>query len=247
MSRLLSIVVFALSCAFCHAALSAEITDLVTFGDSYTDVGNSADGGVAWPVYAAGYAGVNLHPYAKSGATCSNKLTPRPSPPVFESQLPAYYSDINNGTELNADKTLYTLWIGTNDLGKQALLTDFLDATLVEVTDCMVNWVKDLYDNGARNFLFQNVSVFEVVHRNLMVSHQMIPLEKTIMYSANGYLTRYYPYNHNATEWAITMRDLTHAANDLTKLKLQALIPSLSEAHVGKCGLLHCTHSSTYI
>jgi hypothetical protein len=65
----------------------------------------------------------------------------------------------------------------------------------------------------------------------------MIPLEKTIIYSADGYLTGYYPWNHNYTEWHITIRDLTHSGNDMTKLKLQALVPSLSGGHVGQSAL----------
>lgn len=62
----------------------------------------------------------------------------------------------------------------------------------------------------------------------------MIPLERVVLYSKNGYLTKFYPHAHNATEWSITMREMTKAGNDLTKLKLQILLPSLENAHVGK-------------
>ncbi|EEB99252.1 hypothetical protein MPER_01101, partial [Moniliophthora perniciosa FA553] len=134
-----------------------QIKNLVTFGDSYTDVVSTGDGGVAWPVYAAGYANVSLHPFARSGATCSNNITFRPFPPVFESQLPLYFSERDNGTlVLSPEDTVYTLWIGTNDLGANALLTGHTNGSLVDVTKCMVNWVQVLYDSGARNFIFQN-------------------------------------------------------------------------------------------
>lgn len=136
-----------------------QIKNLVTFGDSYTDVGSPADGGIAWPVYAANDARVSLFPFARSGATCSNNLTFRPFPSVFESQLPLYFEEKQNRSlKLSPEETIYTLWIGTNDVGANALLTRNDEASLVEVTICMVNWVTALYQNGARNFLFQNVS-----------------------------------------------------------------------------------------
>ena len=138
-----------------------QIKNLVTFGDSYTSVDWSANGGTPWPVYAAGYAGVGLYPYAKAGATCSNNLTYRPFPPLSESQVPTYLAEKANGTVKGSPQdTVYTLWIGTNDLGANALLTGNpgSKASLSQVTDCMVNWVNTLYQSGVRNFIFQNVS-----------------------------------------------------------------------------------------
>lgn len=147
-----------------NGVLPGQIKNLVTFGDSYTDVVQVGDGGTAWPVYASGYAQVSLFPFARSGATCSNNITFRPFPSLFESQLPAYFSATGaNPTthapgKLNASQTLYTLWLGTNDVGANALLTGSDGkANLVDVTQCMVNWVNVLYESGARNFLFQNV------------------------------------------------------------------------------------------
>ena len=138
-----------------------SFTDLVTFGDSYTDDVNIGDGGVPWPVYAVSYANASLHPFAKSGGTCSNNITERPYPSVRESQIPAYLAEIKNGSlsDLNPNETLHSLWIGTNDLGAGALLTGSSAGNLVQATECMVDWVKVLYEEaGARNFLFQNVS-----------------------------------------------------------------------------------------
>ena len=45
-------------------------TDFICrFGDSYSDVRTpTGDNGTAWPVYAAGYAKVQLHPFARAGA-----------------------------------------------------------------------------------------------------------------------------------------------------------------------------------
>ncbi|KAJ3765584.1 GDSL lipase/acylhydrolase [Lentinula raphanica] len=194
-----------------------QIKNFVTFGDSYTDIVSVGDGGTAWPVYASGYANVSLFPFAKSGATCSNNLTDRPFPSVFESQLPTYFQETSDGSlKLSAEETIYTLWIGTNDLGESALLTGDDAASLVDVTTCMVNWVKVLYDSGARNFIFQN----------------MIPLQHTILYSSTGYYTKFWTFPRNATSWSVSMTELTLSGNDLTQLKLQALLPQIPGAHI---------------
>ena len=120
-----------------------------------------ADGGTVWPVFAAQDANLALFPFAKVGATCSNNLTARPFPSVFESQLPLYFTEKTNGSlKLNPEETIYTLWIGTNDVGAGALLTGHQTpgVTIVDTVACAVNWIKVLYASGARNFIFQNVS-----------------------------------------------------------------------------------------
>ncbi|KAJ2920932.1 hypothetical protein H1R20_g16159, partial [Candolleomyces eurysporus] len=203
-----------------------QIKNLVTFGDSFTSVDWSSNGGTPWPVYAAGYSGVKLFPYAKAGATCSNNLTYRPFPPLFEGQLPLYFEEKANGTvKVAPQETVYTLWIGTNDLGTNALLTGNpgTKASLVEVTDCMVNWVKVLYQRGVRNFIFQN----------------MIPLETIPLYAPVSYYTRYWTAERNSTEWSVFMRELVLSGNQLTKLKLQALAPTLRGAHIEPNYALH--------
>ncbi|KAJ4488158.1 GDSL lipase/esterase [Lentinula aciculospora] len=201
--------------------VTGQIKNLVPFGDSYTDTTAMADGGATWPSYAAGYANVSLFSFAKAGATCSNNLTFRPFPPVFESQLPTYFAEVSNGTlpGLPPDETLYTLWIGTNDVGANALLTGqgAPGVSLVDTVSCAVNWVKIMYDSGARNFLFQN----------------MVPLQNTVLYSADSYLNRYWTEERNSTEWNVFMSEITRSGNKLQELMLQALVPSLKNAHLG--------------
>jgi hypothetical protein len=86
-----------------------HIKNLVTFGDSYADLVRTGDpGGVTWPVYATDYANLSLSVFARSGATCSNKLTPRPFPSLFESQLPAYFEQ-KGSLNLVPQETIYTL------------------------------------------------------------------------------------------------------------------------------------------
>ncbi|EJF59315.1 hypothetical protein DICSQDRAFT_181996 [Dichomitus squalens LYAD-421 SS1] len=197
-----------------------QIKNLVTFGDSYTDIDAHADGGIMWPVFAAQDGDFSLFPFAKSGATCSNNLTFRPFPSVFESQLPTYFSEKANGSlaALKMEDTIYTLWIGTNDVGANALLTGSdPGVTIVDTVTCAVNWVKTLYDSGARNFIFQN----------------MIPLETAPLYSADSYPNRYWTAQRNTTEWSVFMKELTTSGNAIARLQLQALAPTLHGAHVG--------------
>ncbi|KZV91411.1 carbohydrate esterase family 16 protein [Exidia glandulosa HHB12029] len=197
-----------------------QFKQLVTFGDSYSDVGAAAAlGGTAWPVFAASDAGLTLHPFAKAGAACSNKITPLPSPPVLESQVPAWL-EFKKHTPFSAQaqlETVYTLWIGTNDIGVHALLTgDAPGKTVVDTTACVVNWVKAMHRNGARNFIFQN----------------MIPLQLTPLYSAGGHLNRYWNLQRNATEWSIMITELTTAGNALSTLMLKDLAHELPEARI---------------
>lgn len=145
---------------------SAPFKSLVTFGDSYTDTVLTGDGGTAWPVYAASYANLSLHPYARAGATCSNVITPMPWASIMEWELPLYFLETHNGSVvLDPEETLYTEWIGTNDLGVDSIFTGSNDGSVVDVVGCMVDWVRVLYADGARFFMVQNVSR----HGSLMV------------------------------------------------------------------------------
>ncbi|KAH7909673.1 carbohydrate esterase family 16 protein [Hygrophoropsis aurantiaca] len=197
-----------------------QIKNFVTFGDSYTDISYpAADGGYAWPTYAAGYGPFDLYPFAKSGAACSNNLTYRPYPPIFGYQLPNYFDEVKNGTaKLNPEETVYTIWIGTNDLGANALITgsDAPDVSIVPVRQCAVDVVKVLYASGARNFIMQNI----------------IPLDLTILYSANSYPNKYWDEVRNTTEWNVFMKELSRSGNAITDLMLQALAPTLPGAHI---------------
>ena len=107
-----------------------------------------------WPVFAAEEGNLTLAPFAHHGAVCLD---------VFSSQIPFYNEEKANGSlgTLEPDETMYTLWIGTNDVGPSNLLVGKQRAgleTLVDAVTCAVNWVSMMYQSGARNFIFQNVS-----------------------------------------------------------------------------------------
>jgi hypothetical protein len=135
----------------------------------------------AWPDFISQYSKqtISVYDFAHAGGTCSNKLTPRIYKPVLEAQIPEYNANVTtkstgrppvkntyilsrNGTyvPLASKDTLYSIWIGTNDVGAGLLLTDPLkDVSIVNTTACVFDWVQELYDQGARNFLIQNVSI----------------------------------------------------------------------------------------
>lgn len=94
----------------------------------------SASGGLAWGQYVQQYTGAAYFDYAVSGATCSNEIVARyfsainkPFPSVVDDELPSFVADVGVNTlyeNRTAENTVYALWIGTNDLGYGAFLTD---------------------------------------------------------------------------------------------------------------------------
>ncbi|KZV77123.1 carbohydrate esterase family 16 protein [Peniophora sp. CONT] len=209
--------------AFANAAKKgpSHLNTLVTFGDSYTDTVVVSNNGTQWPVYATGYAHATLRPFARSGGTCTNTLTPRTFPSVMESQMPLYLEEIRNKSlKVDFERALYTLWIGTNDLGPNTLLTGVEvepNATIASVTSCTIDWAKELYDTGARNFLYQNI----------------IPLERLPIYAVDSYPNRYWTAQRNTTEWNLFIRELQVAGNAISRLMWEALPAKLPHAHIG--------------
>ncbi|KAI9654547.1 MAG: hypothetical protein M1821_006637 [Bathelium mastoideum] len=134
---------------------------------------SASDGGRIWVRYVVQYTGVNLYNYAVSGAVCSNDITPRtfasinaPFPAVQQYEIPAFIADshyVENGTkflDLPTDETVYTIWIGTNDLGYDAFIQDsqINNTTLIDYIDCVFDAFDKLYANGGRYFVLQNVA-----------------------------------------------------------------------------------------
>ncbi|KAK4499334.1 hypothetical protein PRZ48_009847 [Zasmidium cellare] len=132
----------------------------------------ASSGGRIWVEYVKQYTGVNLYNYAVSGAVCSNAITPRTFttydfPAVREYEIPAYLADAKyvepNGAKFvinPPDETVYTIWIGTNDLGVDALLTDsqVKGKTIVDYMDCVYEQLERLYESGARWFVVLNAA-----------------------------------------------------------------------------------------
>ncbi|KAF2877391.1 hypothetical protein BDV95DRAFT_625295 [Massariosphaeria phaeospora] len=135
---------------------------------------NTASGGLSWARYASLYSNTTLYNYAVSGAVCSNALTPRtfsainaPFPSIQSYELPAYLADSTYRTPNGSAffhgapaSTAYAIWIGTNDLGNDAFLTDaqVSGKTLTDYVDCVYAAMDALVAAGARSFVLLNVA-----------------------------------------------------------------------------------------
>jgi hypothetical protein len=126
------------------------------------------------------YSGVKLYDYAVSGAVCSNKMIYRyiasinqPFPDVLGYEAPAFVADahyVNASTGTNTlftdkrpDNSVYSMWIGTNDLGVGALLTDNQTpgTNITTFTECVFQAFDLIYAAGARYFVLMNTAVHQ--------------------------------------------------------------------------------------
>ena len=134
---------------------------------------DSADGGFPWPDYVHWYSGARIYNYAVAGASCSNDITPRYFPEIHANypdvehyEIPAWIADSKyvepNGTKFLVgprDETVYSMWIGTNDLDVGEMLTDsqIPGTNITTYMDCVFAQLQRIYDNGARYFVLQNM------------------------------------------------------------------------------------------
>lgn len=115
---------------------------------------------------------MTLYNYAVSGAVCSNKLTPRllPAinayyPSVVDYEIPAFIADkaaVHNGTDeayfangINPGNPVYTMWIGTNDVGVGAfqINSQTPGTVLTDYTHCVFSAFDSLYANSGPYFV----------------------------------------------------------------------------------------------
>jgi len=143
-----------------------------------------------------------------------------PFPSVLEYEIPAFLTDLHaqrvNSTPaeplyspaLTAQSAVYALWIGTNDLGVWAFLTDsqIRGKTLSDYTSCIYNVFDNLYASGGRAFVLMNT----------------VPLHLAPLY-ANDTLhglgpNQYWPNKTmNHTQIAETMHEHTTSVNQVFK------------------------------
>ncbi|EFZ02162.1 GDSL-like lipase/acylhydrolase family protein [Metarhizium robertsii] len=142
--------------------------------------------GRIWGRLVAKDTGATLYDYAVGGAMCThtnfdqrtfNETTNIPYPAVLEYELPLFDTDKKLGLykNLNPDNTVYTLWIGTNDLGKDGIIGTKagmhhnVDAssTVDSYLTCVWAALDKMYSQGARN----------------IVLFKLAPLEKAPLYA----------------------------------------------------------------
>ena len=145
---------------------------------------NGADGGRVWPRYVVQYTNesLNLYDYAVSGAVCSNQITPRelnPTvglfPDVDGYEVPAFLADkaqdVNVATggpffdpALTDMNGVYAFFIGTNDIGVGAFLTDsqLPGSTLSDYVNCVYSQMDRVYAAGGRYFVLFNITPLQL-------------------------------------------------------------------------------------
>ena len=184
----------------------------------YQTVSNvTASGGLAWGQFVEQYTGAKYYDYAISGATCSNEIISRlfsainkPFPSVIDDEIPSFKADVGYKTlyaDRTSDNTVYALWIGTNDLGFGAFLTDSQapGTNLTTFVDCIWSVFDNIYETGGRRFVLLNEA----------------PLQVAPMYaaeSAGGAGNNQYWQNktlYNQTEYQYKMMEYATTVNTL--------------------------------
>ncbi|KAL0933164.1 acetyl esterase [Colletotrichum truncatum] len=178
---------------------------------------STASGGYAWGRFVAKSTGAKYYNYAVAGATCSNKIISRdfpaiyqPFPSVLDYEIPAYKADLAYNElypNRQANNTVYALWIGTNDLGYGAFLTDSQapGTTISTYVDCIWEVFDHVYETGGRHFVLLN----------------LVPLEQSPLYAATdrgGFAdSQFWPNKtaYNTTEYQYKMLEYTTSANTM--------------------------------
>ncbi|KIW12761.1 hypothetical protein PV08_07947 [Exophiala spinifera] len=143
-------------------------------------------GGRVWARYVVQYAGssdpmqwkpqITLYNYAFGGSWCSDELIARgpKGVSVLEGGVPSFIHDMNatrlDTTEpffqppITPSNAVFALWIGVNDLGMFAYLSDdqVYGKTLLDFTECNFRSFDALYAAGARTFVLMNTAPLQL-------------------------------------------------------------------------------------
>ncbi|KAI3327298.1 carbohydrate esterase family 16 protein [Xylariaceae sp. AK1471] len=183
----------------------------------------TAGGGYSWPHYASQELGATTYNYAVAGAVCSNEIIYRyldsikgPFPSVSDYEVPAFKADIEyastrpNTTFLQnrtPENSVYTLWIGTNDLGNGGFLLDqqIQGMTISDYIDCIWSVFDGIYSTGGRRFVLFTQAPLEVS-----------PLYAAVEHGGSGnvnYWTNKTAYN--TTEYEAKIHEYTTTVNTI--------------------------------
>ncbi|KAL0261895.1 hypothetical protein SLS55_003328 [Diplodia seriata] len=178
-----------------------------SFGDSYTQTGfdvNSTQPSAENPFGNPEYPGPNWVGYltykynssllqtynlASGGATVDSALVAPYADTVLslkqqveDEYLPKYGAD-GTSKVWESDNTLFSIWIGVNDVGNSywSTNTTFMDSIFTEYSGL----VDQLYTSGARNFLFLNVPPLERTPLTTGQGSDSVDLEKPVVTDFN--------------------------------------------------------------
>ncbi|KAL2148478.1 hypothetical protein VTH82DRAFT_2032 [Thermothelomyces myriococcoides] len=143
-------------------------------GTMHDETTTTASGGLSWAQFAARDAGATLMDYAVGGAVCSNKVVSRyfdainrTFPAIFDDELPSFEADVffrSLYPHRTAENTVYAVWIGTNDLGWGAFLSDSQTPgkTISDFVSCVFSVFDRVYKTGGRRFVILNAAPLEL-------------------------------------------------------------------------------------
>ncbi|EJD02213.1 uncharacterized protein FOMMEDRAFT_147265 [Fomitiporia mediterranea MF3/22] len=177
---ILQSIVLLLVGAFSDAKLAWNSTEfLFTFGDSYTTDGFNISAGVNSPV--PGFTSSNgqnwvqflggtynitntkVFNLASGGATIDAALVTPFEPTVLSivdqvAQFDQFLAPKPEGAQWSGNNSLFAIWIGINDVGNSFAWTNVTQSGFHQVLMArLFKQIEDLYQYGARNFLFLTV------------------------------------------------------------------------------------------
>jgi hypothetical protein len=159
-----------------------------------------------------------------AGAVCSNEIVYRyldaikgPFPSVVDYEVPAFKADIQYAsTRPNSpflrnrtpENSVYTLWIGTNDLGNGGFLLDqqVQGKTISDYIDCIWSTFDGIYSTGGRRFVLFTQAPLEV-------SPLYAAIQNGGAGSGNGYWANKTAYN--TTEYESKILEYTTSVNTI--------------------------------
>ncbi|KAF4468145.1 acetyl esterase [Fusarium albosuccineum] len=182
-------------------------------------VETASSGGAAWGRVVANTTGANYVNYAVQGATCDAAIVQQrfdlmniSFPSILDYELPAFKADLefkNVFPNRQPDNTVYTLWIGANDLGEGGFFNDAQapGATLTNVTDCFWGVFDHIYATGGRYFVV-----------NTQAPIYDFPLYRAIEDGGPGNNSLWLgKSNYNTTALSEKMRQYVTSINTITK------------------------------
>jgi hypothetical protein len=195
-----------------------------------------------WPTYVKRYAGIKKHNYAMSGATCSSAVTPRMGmfPGVRDAEITGFLADKDfknlDGTsflDLPASTTVYSIWIGTNDLGAGGFLTNEQapGKTINDYVDCVFSSLDSLYQAGGRKFIIMNA----------------VPLDQAPVYAtpkgqgADQFWNNKPPKEEDRLSAAAKLKDMVATVNAAFKSKAEDAV-KMSKRYTGADLAIFDTH-----
>ncbi|KAI7886038.1 hypothetical protein K492DRAFT_156545 [Lichtheimia hyalospora FSU 10163] len=148
-----------------HAAVpNVPVDNLVVFGDSYSDLGNFHrwTNGPVWSENVAVAWNASLYSFAYTGSACDNELYPdvpaTDRMPSIRDQIELYY---NLDLGLDANKTVFAIWVGITDIQKayqQSLGTEDTQPDFGNIAKCIGQQVRNI----RKAFKADRIMVFNV-------------------------------------------------------------------------------------